>query len=188
MKRLLIVLPAMMALAGCGSEPDYKAENASVAEVTKATQDAIKLQPGKWETRVAILSVEGDGVPPQMVQTMKQAGGQTVETCVTPEMAARPPQDLLGMAKSCTYEDFEMTGGNMKGTMTCGQDPANPNVGMRATMEGKFTSTSYDVTSEGTVNLVNMPGSETPGGKVTTKTQVTGKRVGECDGAAAKAG
>jgi hypothetical protein len=182
MMRTAMILPAMLVLAGCNSEPEYKAENASVAEVTKATQEAVKIQPGKWETRAEILSVDGEGLPPSMLDAMKQASkGQTHETCVTPEMAAKPPQQLLGMAKSCKYENFEIAGGNMKASMVCSGDPANPSAGMRATMSGKFTSTSYDVTSETAVTMVAAAGSSGPTPKMTTKTRVTGRRTGECD-------
>jgi len=185
MKRLTIVLPAIAMLAACNSKPSVHAENASVADVTTATQKAVALQPGKWETNVTILSLEGPGLPPGMAAAMKQRmAGQKVETCLTPEQAAKPPQDMLGAAKNCTYEKFEMSGGKMSGSLVCKNPPGRPGADMRATMSGNFGSTSYDVTSEATMSMPAMPGRAA--GEVTSKTQVTGKRIGDCD--AAKAG
>jgi hypothetical protein len=157
-----------------------------VAEVAAATKDAVKLEPGKWETKVAILSIDGPGLPPGMADAMKkQMQAQKVETCLTPEQAAQPPQDMLGAAKNCTYEKFEMGGGTMSGTLVCKGAPGMPAGEMRATMSGKFASTSYDVTSESSMSMPAMPGAPA-GGKMTTKTQVTGTRIGACD--APKAG
>lgn len=192
MKRLLFVLPALATLAACNSEPSVKAENASVADIAKATQDKVKLEPGKWETSVAILSVEGPGVPPEVAAAMKQqTKAQKVETCLTPEQAAQPPQDMLGAAKGCTYEKFEMGGGKMEGTLVCKNAPGMPAGEMRASMSGSFSSTSYDIVSESTMDMPAMPGAP-KGGKMTSKTQVTGKRIGACDantpGATPKAG
>ncbi|AOH85522.1 hypothetical protein AWL63_17850 [Sphingomonas panacis] len=187
MKRLTIILPAIAMLAACNSNPTVKAENASVADVAEATKNAVKLEPGKWETAVEILSVDGPGVPPEMATAMKQQmKAQKVETCLTPEQAEKPPQDMFGAAKNCTYEKFEMGGGKMSGTLVCKGAPGMPAGEMRASMSGNFASTSYDITSESTMNMPAAPGGAATGGKVTTKTHVTGKRIGACD--APKAG
>jgi hypothetical protein len=120
-----------------------------------------------------------------MATAMKsRMAGQKVKTCLTPEQAAKPPQDMLGAAKNCTYEKFEMTGGKMSASLVCKNPPGRPGADMHATMSGNFASTSYDVTSEAIMNMPAMPGR--PSGAVTTKTQVTGKRIGDCD--APKAG
>ncbi|MEO9129881.1 MAG: DUF3617 domain-containing protein [Sphingomonas sp.] len=186
MKRMLIVLPAIAMLAACNSKPTVHAENASVGEVAAATQDAVKLEPGKWETSITILSLEGPGLPPNMATAMKdRMKGQKVETCLTPEQAAKPPQDMLGAAKNCTYEKFEMGGGKMSGTLVCKNAPGMPGGEMRATMSGNFASTNYNITSESTMSMPAMPGAPA-GGVMTSKTQVVGKRLGACD--APKAG
>ncbi|MEG3086988.1 DUF3617 domain-containing protein [Sphingomonas sp. PB4P5] len=181
MKRVAIILPAIALLSACNSNPTVKAENASVADVAAATKDAVKMEPGKWETTVAILSIEGPGLPPGMADAMKQQSKSTkVETCLTPEQAAKPPQDMLGAAKNCTYEKFEMGGGKMDGTLVCKNMPGMPTGEMRASMSGTFASTSYDVVSEATMDMPAMGGAQ-KGAKVITKTQVSGKRLGACD-------
>lgn len=177
MKRVTIILPVIAMLAACNSQPSVKAENASIAEVAAAAKDAVKLEPGKWETTMTILSIDGPGLPPGMAEAMKQQKTQKVETCLTAQQAEKPPQDMLGAAKNCTYEKFEMGGGKMSGTLVCKPQPGMPTE-MRASMSGKFASTSYDITSDMTMT--------TAGGKMTTKTQVSGKRLGACD--APKAG
>jgi len=188
LKRLIIVLPAIAVLAACNSKPSVHAENASVEDVAAATKDAVKLEPGKWATTVSILSVEGPGIPAATAAAMKQQmKATTVETCLTPEQAAKPPQDMMGAAKNCTYEKFEMSGGKMSGTLVCKNAPGMPAGEMRASMSGTFASDKYDMISEATIAMPAMPGGPAGGGKVTTKTQVTGKRVGACD-AATKAG
>jgi len=182
MKRLTIFLPAIAMLAACNSKPTVEAENASVAEVAAATKDAMKLEAGKWETTAAILSIDGPGLPAGAADAMKQQmKTQTVQTCLTPEQAEKPPQDMLGVAKNCTYEKFRMAGGSMNGTLVCKGVPGMPNGEMRTEMSGKFASTSYDITVDSTVNMPAMPGGPAGGGKVTTKTQVSGKRLGACD-------
>ncbi|WEK02281.1 MAG: DUF3617 domain-containing protein [Candidatus Sphingomonas phytovorans] len=184
MKNLVMLLPAIAVLGACHSQSSVKAENASVAEVAAVTKDAVKLQPGKWQTTIKILSVDAPGMPAQMGAAMKQqmsaAGSQTVESCLTPEMVAKPPENMFaGGAQNCTYEKFSMSDGKMDATLVCKGGAAGPGE-MRATMSGNFASTSYDVTSDASMNMPAMPGAA-GGGKVNTKTQVIGKRVGECD-------
>lgn len=181
MKSLTIVLPAIALLAACNSAPSVRAENASIAEVTAATRDAVKLEPGKWETTVAILSMDGPGLPPAMAAAMKkQMKPQTAQSCLTAEQVASPPQDMLGLGKSCSYEKFAITGGTMDGTLVCKNMPGMQGGAMRASIAGKFAGTSYDVTSVTTMDMPAMPGAP-GGGKVTTRTHVLGKRVGACD-------
>ncbi len=73
----------------------------------------------------------------------------------------------------------------MDGTLVCKNMPGMPSGEMRASMSGKFASTSYDVVSEATIDMPAMGGAQ-KGGKFITKTQVPGKRLGACD--APKAG
>jgi len=186
MKTSMFVLPAIMMLAACSSKSGVQAENASVADIAAATKDAVKLSPGKWETTVEILSMDGPGISPAMAAAMKeQRKPQTAATCLTPEQAAAPPQDMLGLSKSCRYEKFAMVGGTIDGTLSCKNLPGMQGGEMRTSLSGKFADTSYDVTSDTTMDMPAMPGTPS-GGKMTTKTHVSGKRVGACD--APKAG
>lgn len=174
------VLPVFALLAACHSQPAVHKQNASVVEVAEATKDAVKLQPGKWETTVAVLAIDGPGLPAGVAAAMKQrTQAQKVEVCLTPEDAAKPPQDMLGAAKNCTYDTFEMSAGKMNGTLVCKNAPGMPAGEMRASLSGSFAATSYDLTSEATMTMPALPGSAA-GGKITTKTQIQGKRLGDC--------
>ena len=176
---LLLLCP--LALAACGgSEPAVKAENASIDEVAKATQNAVKMQPGQWQTQIKFVSVDVPGMPKaqadMMGQQMAKMSETTAETCVTPEMVNKPPSEMFGgkAGGGCTYDKFELAGGKLDSVMSC-----KPQAGgeMKATTSGTIDSTSYELASDTTMSgMPGMPG----GGKMTMKTQIIGKRVGDC--------
>ena len=176
---LLLLCP--LALAACGgSEPAVKAENASIDEVAKATQNAVKMQPGQWQTQIKFVSVDVPGMPKaqadMMGQQMAKMSETTAETCVTPEMVNKPPSEMFGgqAGGGCTYDKFELAGGKLDSVMSC-----KPQAGgeMKATTSGTIDSTSYEPASDTTMpGMPGMPG----GGKMTMKTQIIGKRIGDC--------
>ncbi|WP_326525498.1 DUF3617 domain-containing protein [Sphingomonas sp.] len=175
-----IVLPAglLLALAGCGGEPTVTAENASIAEVAAAAQGAVKMEPGKWETRVTIDSAEAPGMPPQAAAMMKQqmasGTGQVHTSCVTKEMAEKPTGELFSGKDNgeCRYDRFSMAGGRIDAVMTC--SPAGQPDAVKMTTSGDFAATEYKV---GNVMEMAVPGA----GKMTVRSTVAGKRLGACD-------
>lgn len=179
-----LILLCPLALAACGgSEPAVKAENASIDQVAKAAQDAVKMQPGQWQTQIKFVSVDIPGMPKaqadMMTQQMAKMSETTAETCVTAEMVSKPPSEMFGgkAGNGCTYEKFELAGGKVDAVMTC-----KPQTGgeMKATTTGTMSSTSYQLTSETTMSgMTGMPG----GGNMTSKTEITGKRIGDCPAA-----
>jgi hypothetical protein len=181
MVQMVRLLPTLVMVAACSSKPVVHAENASVAQIAATAKGSVQLEPGKWATTVAVLSVDGPGLPPGVATAMKQqAQAHTSEMCLSPEDATRPPQDMLGAAKGCTYETFEMSGGKMSGTLVCKKAPGLSAGNMRATMSGTFAGTHYDVTSEASIDLPGEPGGLN-GGRLTTKTHIQGRRLGACD-------
>lgn len=175
---LMLLCP--LALAACGGGgPSVKGENASIDEVAKATQDAVKMQPGQWQTQVKFLSVDMPGLPKaqadMMAQQMGKASESTVETCITPEMVSKPPSEMFGgkAGGGCVYDTYELSGGKLNAVMTCKPQGAGE---IKATTTGTIGSTSYELTSD--TAMSGAPGM--PGGKMTMKTQIIGKRVGEC--------
>ncbi|WEK42846.1 MAG: DUF3617 domain-containing protein [Candidatus Sphingomonas colombiensis] len=182
MKLVYAVALAPLVLAGCNNKPEVKAENASVAEVAAAANNAIRMEPGKWRTEVSVDTVDVANMPPQVADTMKRqlsaAGKQTVEACVTKEQAERPPEDMLGGngMKSCRYDTFEIKGGKLNAEMTCQGAPSGPGA-MHSKVSGDFGSSGYDLISEAKVDM--------NGQTITTKTKIKGTRIGACD---AKAG
>lgn len=184
MKTLYLLLPALAVLSACNSKPTVSAENASVEDVAAAAKEAVKMKPGKWETTVKILSIDAPNMPPQFAEAMtKQANtSHTAQTCVTPAMADKPPENMFaGAAKNCKYEKFEIRGGKIDGTLVCPAGDGMPG-GMRGTIAGTMSDTAFDITSDTTVTMAAMPGAPTKGeNKMTSKTQVSAKRIGECD-------
>lgn len=185
MSRLIpLLLLCPLALSACGgSEPAVKAENASIDQVAKATQDAVKMQPGQWQTQIKFVSVDVPGMPKaqadMMGQQMAKMSEQTAETCVTPEMVNKPPSEMFGgkAGGGCTYEKFELAGGKIDSVMSCKPQGAGE---MKATTTGTLSGTSYELTSDTTMSgMPGMPG----GGKMTMKTQIIGKRIGDCPAA-----
>lgn len=176
-----LMLLSPLALAACGgSEPAVKAENASIDQVAKATQDAVKMEPGQWQTQIKFVSVDVPGMPKaqadMMGQQMAKMSEQTAETCVTPEMVSKPPSEMFGgkAGNGCTYEKFELAGGKVDAVMTC-----KPQTGgeMKATTTGTLSSTSYELASDTTMSgMPGVPG----GGGMKMKTQIIGKRIGDC--------
>ena len=78
------------------------------------------VQPGRWEIAITINSVEMKGVPPGIAKMM--IGKTTrVRHCITPEAAARGPQDLLKSDKSCVFTRYSMVGGRLDSAMSCRQ-------------------------------------------------------------------
>jgi hypothetical protein len=175
MRRLPIVL-LPLALAACGSQPEVKAENASIAEVAQAARVASKIEPGQWRTETTIEAVEMPGMPVQIADAMKKQmaanGTQKIETCVTKEQAERPPEELLGGKGSdaCRYETFEMKGGKLNAVMTC--KGMGPGAGeMRMTIAGDYGGTRYDLIGTAEMGM---------GQKMTMRTHVKGSRIGAC--------
>lgn len=180
MKRLALFLPMPLLLSACGGGgPTVTAENKSVSEVADAVQDAVKMQPGKWKTDIKVISVDIPGMPKAQADMMAQQMAQavsSVESCVTPEMAAKPPSEMMGGAGSgCVYDKFAMSGGKLDSAMTCKQPSGGE---LKAVTSGKFTSTAFELTGEST--MTGMPGMA---GAVKTKTNITSTRIGECDAA-----
>ncbi|MFW2852358.1 DUF3617 domain-containing protein [Sphingomonas sp. TX0543] len=169
-------------LAGCDKKPEFKAENASVAEVASAANSMIRMEPGKWRTEVSVDSVEIANAPAQVADAMKRqlsaTGKQTAESCVTKEQAERPPEDLLGGKgmKSCRYDSFAIKGGKLDAQMTCQGGPAGPASKIQSKITGDFGSKSYDLVSETSAHIQDQ--------SITTKTKIKGARIGDCTPAA----
>ena len=175
----LILMP-MFALAACGGGGQtVKGENASIEEVAKATQDAVKMQPGQWQTQIKFVSVDMPGLPKtqadMMGQQMAKASENVVETCVTPEMVSKPPSEMFGgkAGGGCVYDSYELSGGKLNAVMTCKPQGGGE---MKSTTTGTIGSAAYELTSDTAMTMPGMPG----GGKMTMKTQIIGKRTGEC--------
>ena len=124
------------------------------------------VQPGRWEIAITINSVEMKGVPAGIAKIM--IGKTTrVRHCITPEAAARGPQDQLKSDKSCVFTRYSMVGGRLDSAMSCRQGGGT----MTAVNTGTFTPTGFTATGR----------SVTSGEMATTMTSTSvGRRIGNC--------
>jgi len=124
------------------------------------------VQPGQWEIAVTVDAVDMPGGPPMVAKMMT---GRTVKVkhCITPEDAARGPQDMLKSAKSCTFNRYEMKAGKMTSDMTCQQG----GVTTRTVSSGTFTPVGFTAQGRATVTG-DMP--------MTMSSTSVGRRLGDC--------
>ncbi|MBX9813549.1 MAG: hypothetical protein A4S12_08805 [Proteobacteria bacterium SG_bin5] len=128
--------------------------------------DAALIQPGKWENRAEILTVDMPGAPPRLLAAMK-GRPQVITSCVTPAQAALGPRDLLNRDRACRFTRYDARGGRIATEMVC----TRPTGTMRATSSGRYTLTSYEVSGS-----MVMTGRA----RMTMTTRTTGRRLGPC--------
>ena len=193
MKTTAIMLSgvALLALSACGKGEDKAAGTGAsgtsqTAEEVASEMKKVSLQPGQWETTSEIVDVTMEnapqGMPAGMLESMK-GHKTTFKHCLTPEQAEKPDADFMSGQKDskCTYSGFSMSGGAVKGTVSC---PSGEGGGTATiSMEGIYTPASY--TMNMTMDGAGMGGGgRMPGGmSMHMKMKTTGKRTGECPAA-----
>ena len=145
-----IAATALLMLAACGDKPgettgNIAATDAMSREEVKAAVDKVQLKPGQWEGRFTIQDIDLSkmpGAPAGMEDQMKSMMSQTaLKYCVTPEEAANPSGEMFAGQdnKDCAFKDFAVSGGTVKGQVSCKADGGT----MNATMAGTYASDSY---------------------------------------------
>lgn len=169
MQRLLLLL-SLLALGACNSsEPKGNMTAEQVADELAQ----MKIRPGRWVATNEILSAKAPGMPAEALKAM--IGQKTsVENCITPEQAAKPNANFLAAQKDsdCTYQDWSMDEGKMRGTMTCQGGGVAGKVVMK--MDGDYGEEGYAMTME--METTGLPG----GMSMNVTARTVGKRVGEC--------
>lgn len=151
MRRL--IAGAALALAACGSQGkggNAAAESnvaAPAAPAASAGEVAatVSFQPGEWETTTTISRMNISGMPAGVAPPTPPP--VTLRYCMTPEQASRPNADVLigkSEGSGCTFSDFSMTGGRLRGIVQCNQAGAVT----RVTMDGRFTPTDYEINQQ----------------------------------------
>ena len=178
MKTILTMTAAALALAACGSSADKSGGNGTAAAERGGSASGVSLKPGEWEMKMEVVDVQAAGLPPGMLDGMKQSASSSTRTCMTPEEAKGPKGDLFAGDKSgnCKSEGFSWSGGKIKGKTTCTPPGGSKTVMI---MDGQYSPTSIDMTMKTKTDLMGKP--------MTMEMRVSGKRVGECS-AATKAG
>jgi hypothetical protein len=172
----MITLPlACLALAAC-NQNDVSLTNASPEQVAKAQAAAgttAQMRPGKWESRIEILSMdmpEMKGMPAEFGEKMKAElmKARTVSSCMTEEDVKRPRFGDQTNNK-CTYDKYQTSGNSITATMSCAGDRGGK---VTMNMAGTFGADVFSV--EQTMDMTG------PTGAMKTKARVSGKRVGDC--------
>ncbi|WP_315762267.1 DUF3617 domain-containing protein [Sphingomonas sp. Y38-1Y] len=186
MKRLIPF--ALLSLAGCGgqsttdsaaSSGEIEVTNASVAEVAAQTQAAgaqMRFEPGQWRTTVEVVEAEVPGLPPAMAEEMKRRmlAKSSVSSCMTPEQAAKPNEDLFaGQQGGCRFDRFVMKDGRVDAAMTCKGD-GQGNGQAKILMTGSFSKTRFEME-----NRIEATGPNAQAA-MRMRSRVTGERTGNC--------
>lgn len=181
MRKVLLVAGAVLLLAGCGGSGDDAGEKAAtgsdqtVRSEKSAAAAAAEFSPGRWETKVALESVDVPGAPEGVKDAMVQQMGktQTVLHCLTAEEAKKPDAKFFGAdaGPGCKYEKYDNAAGTIDAVITCekGQELE------RAHLTGTYTADSFAMAMEARAAAGPM-------GPMTMKMKVDSRRIGECDG------
>lgn len=176
----IAILVATAALAACSQQSSTTttttADGNTTASTTTTTTGttppssadmpsaaSLGLQPGKWETKISVVSMEVNGVNRPAPPT-----GESVLTCVTPEMAAKGPGEMLKKAGvNCTSTNSNYAGGKIAAQMKC----KLPVGVMTSTTTGTYSPTAMTSDAEATVT-----------GRMSIKEKIhtEARRVGEC--------
>lgn len=182
----IAILVATVALAACSQQTtkttdgnttitsttvDGNVTTTTASSKTTTTTDGASLpsaaslgiQPGKWETKVSITSMEIDGKSQPAPPT-----GQSVTSCLTPEMAAKGPGEMIKKAGvDCTSTNSTYSDGKINTQMTC----KLPMGSMTSSTTGTYSPTAMTTDAEATVT-----------GRMTIKQKIhtEARRVGEC--------
>lgn len=178
--RIVIILTAAL-LSACGQASDdtpgnIAATDAMTKEEAAAVVDTVKMRPGQWESSYTLEDIDmpqmpagaqADQIKQQMKATMSRA---SIRHCVTPEQAEKPSAEMFSGQndKNCTYKDFAMGRGVMKGAVSCRQDGTT----MNATMRGTYGSDQYAIAMTMAVAGAGQ------GERMTMKARTSGKWLG----------
>jgi hypothetical protein len=163
-----IATTMLLALAGCGGSGTDG--NGSTAASSGGGES---LQPGEWELKSEVLSVNAPGLPPAVAAQMKQPATVKRE-CITPEEAKAPKSGMFAGedAKNCKQEGFNWSGGRIAGTTTCTSPDGSPASKVTMTMAGQYSAQSMDINIK--------TNTETQGVKMDMEMRMSGRRIGEC--------
>lgn len=174
--KILFAFAAPIALlSACSSDEgaDVDGDGEITSEEARAEMEsaAVSITPGQWEASVQLTEFEIPQMPESARGMMREQMGQTrtSTSCITPEQATDPEASMFGEDDDCSYSDFNMSGGTILIAGSC-QSRGMPGA-MNMRMEGSYTSTSYDMT-------MNMSMDSGPAGPISMAGQVTGRFVG----------
>jgi hypothetical protein len=164
----------LLALTACGGaskndgKADQKAETAG-PKVADAGGVVGQINPGEWEMTVES-SVEGLSNMPAAAAGMMKGTKATSRSCVTPEEARQPPEDMFsGGHQDCKITEQQISGGSLHSALACSGTAGTRTV---ITTDGRFGGDAIDVRSR-----IETSGR---GPAMTITSHLNGHRVGDC--------
>lgn len=169
-----------LALSSCGDNADEN-NDGQVSRDERAAEmqhDAfIAMMPGQWNTTFTFNEID---VPTlgksQKQQIMKEmANGASSSSCLSAEEAKNPGADFFGGngAEKCIYKKFDVSGQNVKMTLSCTMDGMG-NVDME--MKGVIGDDQFNFDADLAMRLPVV-------GKVKLKGTAVGRHAGACTAA-----
>lgn len=162
MRTILIITGSLM-LAGCGNS----------APPPPAAPPA-KLPAGQWEVSAKVTALDGKAAKEA---TLKVGDVSTSSACVGSDGVA-PPALFVAEGNSCEAQSPYVRNGRVNMQMTCKREGSSQPA--MADISGKYTADAITGDARVTTYVSGMD-------NYVVKQQLTGRRVGECQGGAAKA-
>jgi hypothetical protein len=179
--RLRVATGATIALLILSSCSDNSADSDGDGTVNNAERAAemdydafIPMKAGLWETKFTFSEID----VPTLGKAQKQqimdevAKGASSKSCLSEAEAKKPGADFFGGngAEKCVYKSFDVSGQNVKMTLTCGMEGMG-SVDMQ--LAGVMGETDFNYDTEVAIRLPMV-------GKVKMKGNATGKHAGKC--------
>ncbi|HEY0012001.1 MAG TPA: DUF3617 family protein [Allosphingosinicella sp.] len=177
---------AALALAACGGANDKAAETGNRSASTAGGQanagaggaaaagggGGATMQPGQWEITTAVTGLEAPNLPAGM-SANAMPPPSTTRVCLTAEQVAQPATGVasggLTSQAGCRTESNNASGGRIESVVQC-EAPGGGRVRVATTGQAGATSVAFDQRTEVSAQGTNM----------TTRTRVTGRRIGDC--------
>ncbi|MBB3033905.1 DUF3617 domain-containing protein [Alteriqipengyuania lutimaris] len=180
MRTMLFITTAAFALAACsdgGADADKDGTITGEEMAAEASSgESIRMRAGEWENTIEVTEFDIPGVPENMKDMIAGQMGQSITStsCITAEEADQPDASFFGGERNddCKYEEFDRTANKLTLRMTCATGDGGT---AKVAMDGEFGEDSFTLSMDNTV-------SGTPGGDVTMKGTVSGRRIGDCPG------
>lgn len=174
-------LGMLLPLSSCsdnGADQDGDGKIDAGERAAEMDYDAfVPMKAGQWETRFLFTDIDvptlGKSEKRQIMREV--AKGASSRSCLSPDQAKKPGADFFGGngAEKCVYKSFDVSGQNVKMTLTCGMEGMG-SVDME--LSGVMGETEFNYESEVAVRLPIV-------GTVKMKGNAIGKHVGQCPSA-----
>ena len=175
MRSTILLLTAMLALAGCKKEaaPDQSGVGSIAAPAAMP-----KPLPGLYRSTAELVSIEAPGLPAGAEAQMKQMMASKAaphDFCLTGEEAAKGYEERvkkLAGRPDCHFDHYSAVAGKLDAQLTC-----TAQGGLRSVllMQGSMAPDGSDVTL-----TMDQSGAQMPGGSMKMTMRVKSARIGDC--------